>query len=655
LSGSTDATVRLWKLDSGEQVRSFEQGAPITALAISPDGKSAAIGAKNKAIRIWNLSEGKIIHELKGDYRTRYSLTDSERALSYAKTLNSYRKDRLAAAEKERESQVERVGKAGAAKSAAEKALADKEKELKTASDNHAAAEKSLAEARDGLKALREKSETAEAVLLKAKAAAKDALQKVLDEKLKEHADGIRAEFDRILTNSLARLAAIGTNEPAAKNPDAAPAKTNSTSLAGNAFDKILDEITSKSGAAALASKALAETKPEAEKKEKELDEKVKSAQKAFAGLEKALRPLRLTNSASANELTFAIGAAQKALDGATDAQNALQLAEAELKRQETFLATAQANFTNSAQLSVSLAFSPDGSLLAAAEGDGQIGLWSAQTGSPLDNVKAAPSGVELRAGLVTFSKNNALTIFEQGKLQVVDAVPSWKLERTIGSPGGDSVFADRVNAVRFSPDGQLLATGGGEPSRSGELKLFRVKDGQLTQEFKNLHSDVVLSLAFTPDGRYLASGAADRFAKVTELATGKLVRALEGHTHHVLALTWKRDGHTLMTGGADNIIKVWDVFSGEKKKNIEGFNKEVTSVSFIADTDQALACSGDNTVRLVKENGEKIKSFEGGADFLEAALPTPDGKLILAGGQDGVLRIWENESGKLIASYSGR
>jgi len=121
-----------------------------------------------------------------------------------------------------------------------------------------------------------------------------------------------------------------------------------------------------------------------------------------------------------------------------------------------------------------------------------------------------------------------------------------------------NSPLADRVNAIHFTPDGEQLITGGGEPSRGGEIKIWRVKDGTLVRELNNVHSDSVLALDLSADGKYLASGAADRFAKVTELRTGKVLKAFEGHTHHVLGVTWKRDQRTLLTVGADNIAKVW-------------------------------------------------------------------------------------------------
>ncbi|PYK98188.1 MAG: hypothetical protein DME19_13495 [Verrucomicrobia bacterium] len=136
------------------------------------------------------------------------------------------------------------------------------------------------------------------------------------------------------------------------------------------------------------------------------------------------------------------------------------------------------------------------------------------------------------------------------------------------------------------------------------------------------------------------------------ELATAKVVRQFEGHTHHVLGVSWNRNQRTLASAGADNVVKIWDFVNGEKKKNIAGFDKEVTAISFVGYTDQALAVSGDSKVRLVREDGNEVRSFAGANDFVESAAVTPDGKIVIAGGQDSVLRVWDGTNGKLIASF---
>ena len=208
------------------------------------------------------------------------------------------------------------------------------------------------------------------------------------------------------------------------------------------------------------------------------------------------------------------------------------------------------------------------------------------------------------------------------------------------------------MNSVRFSPDGRLLASGGGEPSRSGEIKLWSVADGRLSRDLPGIHSDSVFSLDFSQDGKLLASGAADKFLRVSSVESGKLLRTLEGHTHHVLGVCWKQDGRTLASAGADGLIKTWNFTTGERLKNIEGFGKEVTSVSWPGVTDQLLASAGDGQLKLLRENGEAVRSFTGSSDYLYCSAATPDGKIVIAGGLDGVLRLWDAKDGKPMAEF---
>jgi WD40 repeat protein len=179
------------------------------------------------------------------------------------------------------------------------------------------------------------------------------------------------------------------------------------------------------------------------------------------------------------------------------------------------------------------------------------------------------------------------------------------------------------------------------------------VASGQVVREFSKVHSDAVLSLAFSPDGKLLASGAADKMARVTELATGKLVRNFEGHTHHVLGVSWSADGRTLATAGADGMVKIWDVTTGDRKKNIEGYDKEVTAVSFVGASANLVTSSGDNKVRLVGLDGKEVRLFPDVADFMESAAVSADGKLVVAGGQDSVLRIWNAADGGKLATFA--
>jgi WD40 repeat protein len=227
-----------------------------------------------------------------------------------------------------------------------------------------------------------------------------------------------------------------------------------------------------------------------------------------------------------------------------------------------------------------------------------------------------------------------------------------WVLERTLGGATAASPFADRVNALRFSPDGKTLAAGGGEPTRSGDISLWDVATGALVKEWRERHSDTVVSLDFSPDGKRLASGGADKAARVTDIASGQVVNLFEGHTHHVLGVSFRADGRILATAGGDGVVIVWDMLSGERKKKVEGWTKEVTSLQFIGATNQIVTSAGDNQVRIVDDSGKPIRALAKLPEFMQAAASTPSAELIVAGGEDGVLRVWNGTTGQELAAF---
>lgn len=210
--------------------------------------------------------------------------------------------------------------------------------------------------------------------------------------------------------------------------------------------------------------------------------------------------------------------------------------------------------------------------------------------------------------------------------------------------------FVDRVVALSWSPDGKLLATGGGAPTEDGELKVFDAAGKQLL-DIKPSHSDTVFGVSFSPDGTKLASCGADKFVKVFEIPSGKLLKSFEGHTHHVLGIGWKADGKFLASGGADNSLKIWDYEKGEQSRTVpNAHTKQITSLTFAGKTIGFLTTSGDASVKLWNvDNGGQIRQFAGGADFLYAAASSADGKVVVTGGEEGLIRIYNGETAALI------
>ena len=313
------------------------------------------------------------------------------------------------------------------------------------------------------------------------------------------------------------------------------------------------------------------------------------------------------------------------------------------------------------------VAVSPDAKLVAGSRGN-QVHLFEmksepadAKKGTPkkddwtfsktlVDPTLKTPDGKEAKAAHISLVESMAFS--PDGKTLATGSFQEltlWDMEK--GTPkqriGG---FADRVTAIAYSADGKYFATGGGAPTEDGEIKIFDAATAKVVIDIKNGHSDTVFGVAFSPDGKLLATCAADKFVKVFEVPGGKFVKAFEGHTHHVMGVGWTPDGKKLASCGADNFVKVWDYEKGEKIRDMQGHTKQVTQLFFVGKTPQFLTVSGDSTLRMWNaDNGGNVRQYPGATDYVYAVGASPDGTVVAAGGEEGVVRIYNGTSGALV------
>ncbi len=150
---------------------------------------------------------------------------------------------------------------------------------------------------------------------------------------------------------------------------------------------------------------------------------------------------------------------------------------------------------------------------------------------------------------------------------------------------------------VAFSPDGQRLASAGGEPGKPGEIKILDSATGKELLAIKG-HASPVSSVAFSPDGQRLASGSQDKTVKIWDSVTGKELLSLKGHADHVLSVAFSPDGQRLASGSYDNTVKIWDSVSGKELFSLKGHARWVGHVAFSPDG-QRLATGNDGAIIL--------------------------------------------------------
>ncbi|MCG8652991.1 MAG: WD40 repeat domain-containing protein, partial [Pirellulales bacterium] len=395
------------------------------------------------------------------------------------------------------------------------------------------------------------------------------------------------------------------------------------------------------------AKKTIADAKSQQEKSSKDLE----ADKKALAAAEEAKKKSEAEAAKRKQAFDTATLAQQRSQAAIPAHQTVIDLEARRQTALEETLKGLQGRLAQSVAPVTNLAFSGDQQQIAVSLANATVRVYRGSDGLPTAAFHGA-SAHDNVAGLI-FTDQQTLVAFRASGLPTAwSLAPRWQLERTIGSLQ-QSPISDRVTALDFRPDGLTLAIGSGPPSRSGEVQIYSTSTGQLVRDFGPVHSDTVLSVRFSADGRSLASSAADKTVRLLDIASGQVIRSLEGHTHHVLSIAWNDDGQTIASASADQNIKVWNIETGEQRRTIGGFPKEITAITFVDKSNQVITSCADGQLRLHDTgNGKSLRSFNASGDFLFSLSVTPDGKTLVAGGHSGVVRAWTVADGKLVHQW---
>ncbi len=213
-------------------------------------------------------------------------------------------------------------------------------------------------------------------------------------------------------------------------------------------------------------------------------------------------------------------------------------------------------------------------------------------------------------------------------------------------SPGA-SVFT-----LAFSPDGQLLASGGDDNAAI----LWDVSDQNQRESFIE-HGSAVMSVAFSPDGQRLASACLDGFVRLWDVANQRRRISLT-HEGWVRTVAFSPDGKTLASGGGDQLgmVVFWDVRTEQEIATFTGHEGIVESVAFSPDGKYLVSASRDNAVILWDVPRQRIhKKLTKHKNVVYAAAFSPDGQVLATSSRDKTIKLWHVDSGENFANLNLR
>ncbi|MGB8168737.1 MAG: c-type cytochrome domain-containing protein [Chthoniobacteraceae bacterium] len=192
---------------------------------------------------------------------------------------------------------------------------------------------------------------------------------------------------------------------------------------------------------------------------------------------------------------------------------------------------------------------------------------------------------------------------------------------------------------IRFSRNGQLLLTGGGQGGKSGKVVLWDIKTGERIATIGN-EVDQVLAADLSADQQFVALGGPNKLVKIYATKDGKLISSIKKHTDWVTAIAYSPDGKYLASADRNGGIQVWEGKTGKEFNVLPGHKVMVTALAFM--TGVLASSSEDGKVALwdVKE-GKEIRSWaahSGGAEWVDF---TPDGRLVSCG-RDKIAKAWD-------------
>jgi WD40 repeat protein len=205
----------------------------------------------------------------------------------------------------------------------------------------------------------------------------------------------------------------------------------------------------------------------------------------------------------------------------------------------------------------------------------------------------------------------------------------------------------NRINALRFSPDGRILATASSDRT-IGIWDIAAKKASALCAQ-----AGPIESIAFHPDGKWLASASRDRTIAIWDVADGAKVTGFDDCEGRAQAVDFSHDGKLLAYADKGGHIFVRETGSWRLVHKLEMPEADVVSISIAPDATHLAGAGFNGSIGVFDlTSGARVGGPAGHNDKLWKIAYSPDGLSIATASWDGTVRLWDSRTFALRSTF---